>query len=83
VSYGAEVGTDGSETAKMTVRIDKTWRSRRPQLALSFELVEREIVSVFIKERICGNFRPLDPGSDNYFSIAEDQMLSRYEEQRD
>ncbi len=83
VSYRAEVGTSGPEIAKVTVRIDKTWRGERPQTALSIESVEREIVGEFIKERVCGNYQPLAPGSDNYFSISGEQMLGRYKEQRD
>jgi hypothetical protein len=82
VRYEAEVGTGGSQTAKVVVRVQKSWRTLVPQLALSIELSGKTIVNRFIEERVTGNYQPLALGVANHFSISDQQMLESYQEQQ-
>jgi len=81
VRYEAEVGTGDPETARIVVRVQKSWRKLVPQLAFSVESAERQVVERLIEERVNGNLQPLATGAANNFTIFEDQMLQRYQQQ--
>jgi hypothetical protein len=83
VRYEAEVGTGSPQTAKVVVRVQKSWRTLVPQMAVSIGRSEREIVTRLIEEHVTGNNQPLEPSSANNFSISDQEMLERYRKQRE
>jgi hypothetical protein len=78
VRYEAEVGTGSPDTAKVVVRVQKSWRKFVPEAVMSNERSEREIVSRFIEQRVNGKYQPLEPGVTNNFTILDSEMVDAY-----
>jgi len=83
VRYEGEVVTGEPETARVVVRIQKSWRNAAPAAALTYEAVERQAVEERIKPHAVGDKSPLQGGVENGFSISEEEMLKAYRSRLD
>jgi hypothetical protein len=81
VRYEAEVGTGAPETAKIVVRVEKSWRKEIPQIFLTSETAEQQAVIRFLEEYVTGNHQPLENGTTNNFSLQTQEMLRLYRKQ--
>jgi hypothetical protein len=74
VRYEAEVGIGNPDTAKVIVRVPKTWRGQVPGI-WSVDVAERQAVSEFIEGYLKADKKPLETGTTNYFNMSDEQML--------
>ena len=77
--YEAEVGTGEPHTAKVVVRVQKSWRNDVPVAALMYEAFEQRAIEERIKPHAVGEKSPLQGGVENIFSISKEEMLKVYQ----
>jgi hypothetical protein len=76
--YEAEVGTGEPDTAKVVVRVQKSWRNDVPVAAPMYEAFEQRAIEERIKPHAVGERSPLQGGVENNFSISKEEMLKAY-----